>query len=74
MNEGNIYTTINGNKYFSGASIVLNDNEFLLLYDIKNDNPSIAIEKDGKIKFIKDDFAGYYDILGLLTDKVNNSF
>lgn len=74
MNENNIYTMSNGNKYFSGASIVLNNNKFLLLYDINNDTPAVAIEENGKLKFIKEDFNGYHDILGLLMGKVNNNF
>lgn len=73
MNEKKIYTMRDGNKYYSDVSIVFNNKMFLLLYDIKNDTPAVAIEENGKLKFVKEDFDGYQDILGLLADKMNSN-
>ncbi len=72
MKDREIYTMSDGREYYSGASITLNNNDFLLLYDIKNDNAVVAIEENDRLRFINEDFDGYYDILGLLMERLNN--
>ena len=73
MVDEKVYVMNDGTEYVLGERIDLNNKRFLLLYEKVTDNIFVAYEENGKLNFIDESFPCYFDIFGLLMEKLKNN-